>query len=392
MISLYGCRHWLNKHNITLVLEALRTAHLYCSAKKSHLFNTELNFLGHTISQCGIEADNSKVNRILNWLTPTNAKDVHQFLRLVRYISTFLPALAEHTTILTPLTHKECNTVFPTWTPEHHNTFKAIKSLIVSHNCLTMINHQNPGNNNIYVTCDTSQRWTSTVLSFGPTWETARLVTFKSWQLCNTELHYLVHKQEMLAIIHALKKWRSDLLGSHITIYTDHQTLQNFKGQKELSKQQAWWMEYMSQYDCNIHYINGDDNCIADALSRLPVTAKAKPHIVGSIFEIRSDPSFIRDIKDGYHMDPWCKALATDLARGIINQKLDITSRNGLIFISSQLIIPNNKQLQENLFCLAHGNLGHFGTDKSYHVLHSDFYWPNMRCDLINAIMHGMSM
>jgi hypothetical protein len=76
----------------------------------------------------------------------------------------------------------------------------------------------------------------------------------------------------MLAIIRALNKWRSDLLGSHITIYMDHQTLQNFKGQKELSKRQARWMEYMSQYDCTIQYINGDDNCVVDALSRLPDT------------------------------------------------------------------------------------------------------------------------
>jgi hypothetical protein len=50
-----------HEQNVSRVLEALRTAHLYCSLKKSTLFTTELNFLGHTISQRGIEADNSKV-------------------------------------------------------------------------------------------------------------------------------------------------------------------------------------------------------------------------------------------------------------------------------------------------------------------------------------------
>ena len=50
-----------HEQNVNLVLEALRTAHLYCSMKKSTLFTTELNFLGHTISQHGIEADCSKV-------------------------------------------------------------------------------------------------------------------------------------------------------------------------------------------------------------------------------------------------------------------------------------------------------------------------------------------
>jgi hypothetical protein len=330
-----------HEQNVSLVLEALQTAHLYCSLKKLTLFTTKLYFLGHTISQRGIEADNSKVERILNWPTPTTAKEVRQFLGLVRYISTFLPALAEQTTVLTPLTHKECNTVFPAWTPDHHRAFEAIKALIVSRDCLTTIDHQNPGENQIFVTCDASQRRTGAVLSFGHTWETARPVAFESQQLKGAELHYPVHEQEMLAI----KKWCSDLMGSHFTIYTDHQTLQNFDMQKELSKQQARWMEYMSQYDCAIKYINGDDNCVADALSRLPDTVDAQPNIVASVFEICSDPSFMQDIKDGYHVNPWCKALAADLAWGVTDSKLNIISCNRLIFIANQLIIPKHKQL-----------------------------------------------
>jgi hypothetical protein len=39
-----------HEHNISLVLEALKRSQLYCSQKKSSLFNTEINFLGHTIS------------------------------------------------------------------------------------------------------------------------------------------------------------------------------------------------------------------------------------------------------------------------------------------------------------------------------------------------------
>ena len=102
-------------------------------------------------------------------------------------------------------------------------------------------------------------------------------------------------------------------------------------------------MEYMSQYDCTIHYINEDNNCIADALSRLPDTVNNKASIVAGVFEMKSDPIFLQDIKDSYHTNPWCKALAKDLARGIVDHKSDISSWNGLIFISSQLIIPNNK-------------------------------------------------
>jgi hypothetical protein len=67
-------------------------------------------------------------------------------------------------------------------------------------------------------------------------------------------------------IIHALKKWRTDLLGAHVDVYTDHRTLQNFVTQHDLSCCQARWAEYMLQYDLQIHYIKGKDNLAADAL------------------------------------------------------------------------------------------------------------------------------
>src|ERR1700677_4655511 len=108
-------------------MEALRTTELFCSIKKSNLFTMKIDFLGHHISARGIEADNSKVERIMNWPMPTKAKHVWAFLGLVRYIADFLSALAEHTAVLTRLTHKECNTKFPPWTQEHQDTFEYIR-------------------------------------------------------------------------------------------------------------------------------------------------------------------------------------------------------------------------------------------------------------------------
>jgi|SRR5882762_3897745 len=84
------------------------------------------------------------------------------------------------------------------------------------------------------------------------------------------EKNYLVHEKELLAIVCTLKKWRSDLLGIPIQIYTDHRTLQNFDTQQDLSRRQLRWQELMSQYDMEIIYIPGEDNTVADTLSRVP--------------------------------------------------------------------------------------------------------------------------
>ena len=61
-------------------------------------------------------------------------------------------------------------------------------------------------------------------------------VAFDSLQLNTAEQNYPIHKKELLAIVHALKKWHMDLLGSQITVYTDYHTLENFNMQKDLSR------------------------------------------------------------------------------------------------------------------------------------------------------------
>ena len=90
-----------------IIMKALREARLYCNCNKCKFFQTEIDFLGHHVSENGIEASSAKIDKILQWPKPKNSTDVRAFLGLVRYISDFLPKLADHTVILTPLTTKE---------------------------------------------------------------------------------------------------------------------------------------------------------------------------------------------------------------------------------------------------------------------------------------------
>jgi RNase H-like domain found in reverse transcriptase/Reverse transcriptase (RNA-dependent DNA polymerase) len=247
------------KH-IDMVMKSLRDSRLYCNPDKCKFFEKEVDFLGHHISARGIEANSSKIEKIMNWPVPKSATDVCGFLRLVCYIALFLPRLADYTCVLTPLTTKDAHKCFPEWTDMHQVAFEAIKALVLSAKCLTTIDQEQPGDNKIFVTCDASDWRIGATLSFGLTWETARLVAFDLLQLKLAEKNYLVHEKELLAIIHALKKWRSDLLGTHFYVYTDHHTLENFDMQKDLSRCQLRWQEFMSQYDLTINYICGEDN------------------------------------------------------------------------------------------------------------------------------------
>jgi hypothetical protein len=390
--------------NVELVIEALRTAKLYCNPRKSQLFATKIDFLGHIISAQGIFADPRKVERIVQWPQPRSATDVRGFLGLVRYIATFLPKLAEHTSHLTPLTTKEADKCFPTWTDTHKKAFQAIKDTVVSRDCLTVIDYEDLSKT-IYVTTDASDRRTGAVLSFGETWETARPVAFDSYQLNAAERNYPVHEKELLAIVKALKKWRSSLLNVHFKIMTDHRTLEYFQAQKDMSRRQSRWSMYMADFDYDINYVKGEENSVADALSRLPhdeektemtplvaAVLLSQTHlprrdcipIAAGMLKISADQEFLRRITAAYDTDDFTKQLEAGIASGSIPGVRRSPDQN-LVYIGDRLVIPKDAEVRELLYHLAHDSLGHFGFTKSYEALRNSFYWPNMRRDLEEA-------
>jgi hypothetical protein len=231
--------------------------------------------------------------------------------------------------------------VFPTWNGDHQTAFENTKSLVLGTDCLTTIDHDNMDENCVFVTCDSSDWCTGTVLSYGPTWETARPVAFDSMALKSAQLNYPVHKKELLAIICALQKWHSDLFRIPITIYTDHQTLENFDHQKDLLHRQAHWQEFLVQYNHHITYIPGEHNCIADALSRLPNSVDTQTEApVAALLMVVSDPALLKSIVDGYTTDPFC----TKIARA--DKSIDgIHWQDGLLYIGDRLVIPHTGSL-----------------------------------------------
>ena len=156
--------------NVTTILKALLDNKLYLNPKKTKLFCSEIRFLGHRVSAKGVEADEGKADRITNWPVPSCAKHVRSFLGLVRYLSAFLPNLAQHTTILDELTTKDCDKAFPPWTARHQTAFDAVKQLVTSKACLTTIDPSLMPNHRIFVTTDASDMGSGAVLSFGPTY------------------------------------------------------------------------------------------------------------------------------------------------------------------------------------------------------------------------------
>ena len=104
----------------------------------------------------------------------------------------------------------------------------------MSTDCLTTINPALMPENEIFVMTDASNKGSGAILAFRLTYDLACLVEYDSQSFKGAELNYPVQEKELLALIQALGKWQTDLLGHRFKIWTDHKALEHFENQKDM--------------------------------------------------------------------------------------------------------------------------------------------------------------
>jgi hypothetical protein len=93
-------------------------------------------------------------------------------------------------------------------------------------------------------------------------------VAFESRPLKGNDLHKPIYEKEMMAILHALKKWCPYLIGRHFKVKTDRDSLKYFLEQRLYSEEQQKWITKVLGYDFEIIYKKRKQNVVAGALSR----------------------------------------------------------------------------------------------------------------------------
>ena len=79
---------------LRLVFSRLKEAGLKVKPEKCNLFQTEIKFLGHMVSEQGIGTDPDKIETVKNWPTPKKAKELHSFLGLAAFYIKFIKNFA----------------------------------------------------------------------------------------------------------------------------------------------------------------------------------------------------------------------------------------------------------------------------------------------------------
>lgn len=95
---------------------------------------------------------------------------------------------------------------------------------------------------------------------------------FFSKHLSETQRRYSTYDRELLAIYLAMKYFRKMFEGRPLTIYTDHRPLEHvFKkvGTSSETPRRTRQILFISEFTTDIRHVGGNDNVVADALSRV---------------------------------------------------------------------------------------------------------------------------
>ena len=95
-------------------------------------------------------------------------------------------------------------------------------------------------------------------------------VEYYSKRLSTSERNYSATDREYVAIRQCLERWRHFLIGIQFIILTDHVALTYIRSSATVSRRNARWLEFLSQFSFDIQHIKGKENVVADALSRVP--------------------------------------------------------------------------------------------------------------------------
>ncbi|CAN6576804.1 unnamed protein product [Malus baccata var. baccata] len=103
------------------------------------------------------------------------------------------------------------------------------------------------------------------------------VIYYASRTLNDAQLNYSTTEKELLAVVFALDKFRSYLIGTKVIVFTIHAALKYLLTKKEAKPRLIRWMLLLQEFDIEIRDKNGSENVVADHLSRMVHNEESLP-------------------------------------------------------------------------------------------------------------------
>ncbi|KAH9793911.1 hypothetical protein KPL71_004706 [Citrus sinensis] len=203
-------------HHLTLVLQRCTEKNLVLNWEKCHFMVKQGIVLGHIISSKGIEVDKAKVDLISNLPPPKTVREVRSFLGHAGFYRRFIKDFSKVSRPLCNLLAKDVPFIF---NDSCLMAFEKLKQLLTSSPIIQAPNWSLP----FELMCDASDYAVGAVL--GQRVDRIPYVIYYAIMTLNdAQLNYSTTEKEMLAVVFALEKFRSYLIGCK---FPEHWTKQD---------------------------------------------------------------------------------------------------------------------------------------------------------------------
>ena len=210
----------------------------------------------------------------------------------------------------------------------------------------------------------------------------------------DAQLNYSTIENELLAVVFALDKFRSYLLGSKVLVYSNHTALKYLLSKKDAKSRLIRWILLLQEFDIEIRDKKGSKNVVADHLSKLVMDFNEDVVPIAEMFPdeqlmhiSRTSTSWFADIVNYLvtaHMSShWSRQ---DRLKFLAKAKYFFWDDPYLFKYCRDQIISRciSESDHQNVlsFCHDHACKGHFNSKKIVvKIFQSGFYWPSIFCD-----------
>ncbi|MGL5707258.1 MAG: reverse transcriptase domain-containing protein [Aeromonas sp.] len=366
-ILIYSESEEVHKIHLETVLKLFNSNNVAVNFEKSCFFKNQVCYLGHIIDENGIKPDVSIIPEIETLLPIKTTKQAQKLCGFINWFRPYVRDLSQRMKSITDLTRKKTKII---WTEEKARIIREIIEEIRDQVTLAYPDYSN----GFILETDASELGMGAIL-----YQQDKIIGMFSKKFTAPQSRYTVTEKEFFAIYTALKHFRNIIFLSEIVIYTDHANL-TFQTDP-ISNRVQRWMLAIGDFDYIIKYKKGNENVVADSLSRCMIIRTNNP-----IFKFlnRNSETIIQDGKikpSKLHEERIIRIVHDKLNHPGIN-----TSYNTIkgFFCIKQLKLKIQKMRQSCQKCQIYmhcthkyGRLcGHLSTKVPFKHISSDIYGP----------------
>ena len=257
--------------NVSKVLKRLERHRLTANPKKTQLGLESIEYVGHKIDHEKVVFNRERLQKIIEFPEPQTLGQLKKFLGMAGYVRDSVKGAADRTTLLTELfqgySRKRKNEKIP-WRDELRAAFQEVKQGVNESQSLFFLDEKSP----VHLYTDASDygigAWLVQKIDGKD-----RTIALMSKTLTKSQKKWHINEKEAYAIVIALQKFEYLIRDVHFTLYTDHANLIYIRDTG--SPKVIAWKCKVQEFDFAVKFVSGEDNIVADELSRNPSAEQA---------------------------------------------------------------------------------------------------------------------